>query len=149
MHDAELQPLMWLLFRNSTVWGKLAYILSNIIPVHFVPKWWRLTGFSYGSNSFLEGQSSAIQSDHSGYGLTWLTMQFFNLDMGVGRIFSRGGAVRDFPKIFSRGGPKVVKFGFYPSKLKKQPFFANSFKIQGGQGPPLPPLPTPMDMGNR
>jgi len=25
-------------------------------------------------------------------------------------------------RIFYRGGPKVVKFGFYPSKLKKQPF---------------------------
>jgi len=48
--------------------------------------------------------------------------------MGVGRIFSSGG-------------PKVVKFGFYPSKLKKQPSFANNFKIQGGQGPPFP---TPM-----
>jgi len=26
----------------------------------------------------------------------------------------------------------VVKYGFYPSNLKKQPFFANNFKIQGG-----------------
>jgi len=43
--------------------------------------------------------------------------------MGVGKIFSRGGgAVRDFPKIFSRGRPKVVKFGFYLSKLKKNFF---------------------------
>jgi len=39
--------------------------------------------------------------------------------MGVGRIFSRGGAVEDFPKIFSRARPKVVKFVFYPSKSKK------------------------------
>jgi len=31
-----------------------------------------------------------------------------------------------------------VKFAFYPSKLKKQPFFANNFKIQGGLStPPL------------
>jgi len=43
-----------------------------------------------------------------------------------------------FPKIFP-GGPKVVKFGFYPWKLKKQPFFANNFKIQG------PPCPPPSD----
>jgi len=42
-----------------------------------------------------------------------------------------GGAVGDFPKIFFQGGPKVVKFVFYPSKLKKQPFLANNFKIQG------------------
>ena len=46
------------------------------------------------------------------------------------------GPVGDFPKNFSRGGPKVVKFGFYPSKLKKQPFFANNFKIQGGPATP-------------
>jgi len=37
------------------------------------------------------------------------------LHMGVGRIFSRGGKVGDFPKIFSRGKPKVVKFVFCPS----------------------------------
>jgi len=63
--------------------------------------------------------------------------------MGVGRDFFRG-AVGDFPKIFSRGGPKVVKFVFYPSKWKKQPFFANNFKIQGGAKAPLSPFPTPM-----
>jgi len=65
------------------------------------------------------------------------------MSMGVGRIFSRGGPVRDIPKIFSRGGPKVVKFGFYLSKLKKQPFFADNFTIQGGLAP-YAPLPTPM-----
>jgi len=32
-----------------------------------------------------------------------------------------------------------VKFVFYPSKLKKQHFFANNFKIQGGASTPLPP----------
>jgi len=37
----------------------------------------------------------------------------------------------------------MVKFVFYASKLKKQPFFAHNFKIQGGLGP-LPPLSTPM-----
>jgi len=35
-----------------------------------------------------------------------------------------------------------VKFRFYPSKLKKQLFFANNFKIRGEA---WPPLPTPMD----
>ena len=42
----------------------------------------------------------------------------------------------DFSKSFSWEGPKVVKFGFYHSKLRKQPFllkFSNSC-----------PLPTPM-----
>jgi len=42
--------------------------------------------------------------------------------MGVGRIFSKGGSVGDFPKVFSSGGEKVVKFGFYPSKLKNNIF---------------------------
>jgi len=37
----------------------------------------------------------------------------------------------------------VVKFGFYPSKLKKQPFFANNFKLQGGPWPPCPPFRRP------
>jgi len=41
---------------------------------------------------------------------------------------------------FFPGGVKVVKFVFYPSKSKKQPFFANNFKIQGL----LPRFPTPI-----
>jgi len=52
--------------------------------------------------------------------------------MGVGRIFS---SRRYFP-----GEEREVKFGFYSSKLKKQPLFANNFKIQGAKVP----LPTPM-----
>jgi len=32
----------------------------------------------------------------------------------------------------------VVKFVFSHSKLRKQPFFAEIFKIQGGQAPPAP-----------
>ena len=54
-------------------------------------------------------------------------------------FFPGGRAVGDFPKIFFQGGPKVVKFVLYPSKLKKI-FFANNFKIQGGQGPLCPPF---------
>jgi len=46
------------------------------------------------------------------------------------------GDSRGFFQNFFQGGLKVLKFGFYPSKLKKQPFFANNFKIQRGQGPP-------------
>jgi len=48
--------------------------------------------------------------------------------MGVGRKFSRGLLV-DFFKSFSTGGEKVVKFGYYHSKLRKQRFllkFSNS-----------------------
>jgi len=43
--------------------------------------------------------------------------------------------------------PKVAKFHFTHSKLKKRPFFAENltgkFKIPGGLGSPSP-LPTPM-----
>jgi len=63
--------------------------------------------------------------------------------MGVGRIFSRGTS-RGFSQIFFQGGPKVVKFGFHPSKLKKQPFLLIISKSRGVQGPPLP---TPMVRG--
>ena len=45
--------------------------------------------------------------------------------MGVGRIFSRGA--------------KNGEFRFLSLEIKKQLFFANNFKIQGGQGPPDPP----------
>jgi len=63
-------------------------------------------------------------------GLSWASEGFFP-----------GRASRELPKIFFQGGPKVVKFVFYPSKLKKQPFFANNFKIQGGPRPfPAPPF---------
>jgi len=57
-------------------------------------------------------------------------------------FFPGEGQQRIFPKFFP-GGIKMVKFGFYPSKLKKKTFFANDFKIQGAL-PPCPPLPTPM-----
>jgi len=36
---------------------------------------------------------------------------------------------------FFPGGAKVVKFVFYPSKLKKQPFLLIISKSRGGQGP--------------
>ena len=62
---------------------------------------------------------------------------FYDTYMGVGRIFSRGGQKRIFSNVFP-GGPKVVKFVFYPSKLKKQRFFANNFENQGRQGPWTP-----------
>jgi len=55
--------------------------------------------------------------------------------MGVGRILSKGGTLGDFSKIFP-GGPKVVKFGFYPSKLKKQPFLLTFSKSRGAKAPP-------------
>jgi len=39
-----------------------------------------------------------------------------------------------------------VKFDIFPSKLRKQTFFAENFKIQGGIGLPYPLLTTPMYM---
>jgi len=60
----------------------------------------------------------------------------------VGRVFPGGGEpLGDFSKIFL-WGPKVVKFVFAHSKLRKQPFFAEIFKTQGAQAP----LPTPMEV---
>jgi len=62
--------------------------------------------------------------------------------MGVGRIFSRGAA-GGFPKFFP-GGSKVVKFVFYPSKLKNNLFLLVNSKSRGAKAPPCPPLLTPM-----
>ena len=56
--------------------------------------------------------------------------------MGVGRIFSSGGALGDFSKIFL-GGPKSGKICFFPLETKKTTFFAKSSKIPGGQCPPF------------
>ena len=62
------------------------------------------------------------------------------IDMGAEWIFSRG-ATRGFFLNFPRG-PKVVKFHFSHSKLRKQPFL---LKISQSRGlGPLSPLPTPM-----
>jgi len=61
--------------------------------------------------------------------------------MGIGRIFSRGGT-GGFSKIFP-GGPKVVKFVFSHSKLKKQPFLLKISKSRGALAH-SPLLPTPM-----
>ena len=60
------------------------------------------------------------------------------LNMGVGRIFSGGGVSRGFSQNYFLGGPKAVKFVFYPSKLKKQPFLLINSKSRGGKA--LPPL---------
>ena len=42
----------------------------------------------------------------------------------------------------------MVKFVFSHSKLRKQPFLAEIFKIQGGKIPHCPFLPTPMLTGS-
>jgi len=60
---------------------------------------------------------------------------------GCRKDFFQWGAIRGCFKNFSRERPKVVKFDFSHSKLRKQPYFAEIFKIQGW---PRLPLPTPM-----
>jgi len=44
--------------------------------------------------------------------------------MGIGKIFSTGGYECISPKVFL-GRPKVMKFVFYHSKLRKQLFLLN------------------------
>jgi len=61
--------------------------------------------------------------------------------------FFPGGFRRGFSQNFFQGGPYEVKFVFCPSKLKKQPFFANNFKIHGGKAP-LPPFRHPCLYGD-
>jgi len=58
-------------------------------------------------------------------------------------FFPGGGQLRIFPKFFSKGGAKSGEVWFCPSKLKKQPFFANNFKIQGWPWSPCPPFRRP------
>jgi len=53
--------------------------------------------------------------------------------------FFPGWPPGDFPNIFSRGAQSGEIY-FFPLKTKKQPFFAEKFKIQGGGLPPLPML---------
>jgi len=66
-------------------------------------------------------------------------LRFFeDLRAWASKGYIPGGPVGDFQKLFPGGGAKAVKFVFYPSKLKKQTFFANNFKIQGGLSPPAP-----------
>jgi len=56
-------------------------------------------------------------------------------DHGRRKDFFQGGQYGIFPKFF----PGVTKSGeiwFLPFEIEKTTFFANNFKIQGGQSPP-------------
>jgi len=64
----------------------------------------------------IEWECRASQIETSIFTSSSTTHKFIH---GRRRDFFQGGPVGDFPKDFSRVGPKVVKFGFYPSKLKK------------------------------
>ena len=61
-----------------------------------------------------------------------MTKEYLSLHIhGHRKDFSQGGSVGVFPKFFPGGGPNVVKFVFYPSKLKKQPFLLIISKSRG------------------
>jgi len=64
-------------------------------------------------------------------------MNLTTMGFRLGRIFPGGGSLVDSKKKISRG-PKVVKFNFSHSKLRKQPF-TEIFKIQV-EPCPLPTL---------
>jgi len=49
--------------------------------------------------------------------------------------FFQGWAMRGFCQIFSSGWPKVVKFVFYHSKLRKQLFLLTFSKSRGSLAP--------------
>jgi len=57
----------------------------------------------------------------------FLTESFITIH-GPRKDFFQGGGNRGFFQNFPRG-PKLMKFVFSHSKLTKQPFFANNFKI--------------------
>jgi len=59
--------------------------------------------------------------------------------MDVVRIFSKGGPLGEFSKIFI-GGTKSGEISFFPLETKKTTLFGEIFKIQGA----LHPLPTSM-----
>ena len=93
-----------------------------------------------GSNIFtLDEISSWIEIDRQyTFDVTLGKPAFVTTCAWASEVFFQGRAGGDFPKIYSRRGPKVVKFVFYPSKLEKLPFFANIFKIQGSCPSPVP-----------
>jgi len=66
---------------------------------------------------------------------------------GRRKDFVQGEAPGNFSKIFP-GGPKVVKFVFSHLKVRKQPFFAENFKIWGWARFPHAPLSTSMCKDN-
>jgi len=72
---------------------------------------------------------------------TKMVLLYMFMCMGIGKSFP-GGPLVDFSKSFSRdGGPKVVKFVFYHSKLRKQPFllkFSNSWPPSDTHAEPSP-----------
>jgi len=66
---------------------------------------------------------------------------------GIRSLTRSHGRCKDFfqsggTRGYFQGGPKVFKFDFSHSKLRKQPFLLKKFEIQGARLPD--PFPTPM-----
>jgi len=59
--------------------------------------------------------------------------------MGVGRIFSRRGALSYFSEIFP-GGAKSGEICFFPLEIEKTAAFCWNFQSPGGALPPLAPF---------
>ena len=68
------------------------------------------------------------------------TVSFWLRPRALEGFFPGGGQEGIFPNFFP-GGPKVVKFVFYPSKLKKQPWGAKAplYLLQTPMAAPLLP----------
>jgi len=64
--------------------------------------------------------------------------QLYIGNMGVGRIFSMGVPVGDFPKIFSRGGQKWWNLVYTPRNWKNN-LFLLIISNSRGPSPPFPP----------
>jgi len=69
----------------------------------------------------------------------WSQHIWYMWQHGRRKDFFQGGASRGFSQNFFQGGPKIVKFCFYPSKLKKQPFLLIISKSREALAPLTPP----------
>ena len=128
----------------SALWRVLAFIrMSLIVDFKVLTPRLKWTGSRYREFCL---QSWDVLSTEPGKTPLFQTARYwFSLRSSHGRRkdFFQGGPVGDFPKIFSRGA-KSGEIWFLPLEIEKTTFFANNFKIRGGQGRPRPPLPTPM-----
>ena len=64
---------------------------------------------------------------------------FMKCSHGRRKYLLQGGATRGFFQIFFQGWPKVVKFVFSLSKLRKQPILTNISKSRGVKAHPASP----------
>jgi len=87
---------------------------------------------SSNKNLSITGPKMAVETGEFYFRLTIVRT------MGIGRGFSMGAPLGDFFKSFL-GGPKVAKFVFSHSKLRKQPFLLKFSKSRWATPHCLPP----------